>query len=63
VGKRREDGWVEIKVDMREEIKAKIWSKDEHQRFLEGIKIHGKNWKQVAEVVGTRNIASTTSHA
>lgn len=30
------------------------WTKDEHFRFLEALKIHGKEWKKVQEHVCTR---------
>ena len=39
------------------------WTKEEHQKFIEGLKKFGKNWKQVEEHVGTRNGAQIRSHA
>lgn len=39
------------------------WTKEEHQRFVEAIKAHGKNWKKVEEFVGTRSGAQIRSHA
>jgi len=39
------------------------WTKEEHHRFVEGIKKFGKNWKQVEDFVGTRNGAQIRSHA
>jgi len=39
------------------------WTKEEHQRFVEAIKVHGKNWKKVEESVGTRTGAQIRSHA
>lgn len=40
------------------------WSKNEHERFLEGIKIHGtKRWVLVASHVRTRSTEQTRSHA
>jgi SHAQKYF class myb-like DNA-binding protein len=39
------------------------WTKEEHQRFIEGIKKYGKNWKQVEDYVGTRSGAQIRSHA
>lgn len=39
------------------------WTREEHQRFVEAIKIHGKNWKKVEEFVGTRTGAQIRSHA
>lgn len=39
------------------------WTKEEHQKFIEGLKLFGKNWKQVEEHIGTRNGAQIRSHA
>jgi SHAQKYF class myb-like DNA-binding protein len=39
------------------------WTKEEHQSFVEAIKVHGKNWKKVEEYVGTRSGAQIRSHA
>ena len=39
------------------------WTKDEHRRFLEGLKLYGKTWKKVQEYVGTRTAAQIRSHA
>ena len=39
------------------------WTKSEHQKFVEGLKIFGKNWKKVQEFVGTRNGTQIRSHA
>ena len=39
------------------------WTKDEHFRFLESLKIHGKEWKKVQEHVCTRTSTQARSHA
>lgn len=39
------------------------WTKDEHERFVEGLKRHGKQWKKVAAYVGTRTVTQTKTHA
>eukprot|EP01016_Furgasonia_blochmanni_P001872 TRINITY_DN1073_c0_g1_i2.p1 TRINITY_DN1073_c0_g1~~TRINITY_DN1073_c0_g1_i2.p1 ORF type:complete len:400 (+),score=76.02 TRINITY_DN1073_c0_g1_i2:64-1263(+) len=39
------------------------WTKEEHHRFMEGIKKFGKNWKKVEEYVETRSGAQIRSHA
>lgn len=39
------------------------WTKTEHQKFLEALKLYGKNWKQIQEYVGTRSATQARSHA
>jgi len=38
----------------KREMKRGRWIKEEHLRFLEGVKIHGRDWKNVEQGVGTR---------
>ncbi|OQS04433.1 hypothetical protein THRCLA_03330 [Thraustotheca clavata] len=45
------------------EVKGGRWTAQEHAAFLEGIKLYGKNWRRVAQVVGTRNAVQTRTHA
>ena len=39
------------------------WTPEEHQAFLEGLKIFGREWKKVAERIPTRTSAQIRSHA
>jgi SHAQKYF class myb-like DNA-binding protein len=39
------------------------WTNCEHQAFIEAIKLFGKNWKLVADHIGTRNSTQVRSHA
>ena len=39
------------------------WTKEEHTKFLEAIKIHGRDWKKVQDYVGTRTSTQARSHA
>lgn len=39
------------------------WSKEEHKKFLEAIKIYGRDWKKVEGYVGTRTSTQARSHA
>lgn len=66
-----------MKIDMRKLDKDSIqdynatstksssgrWTQEEHQRFVDGIKIYGKNWKKVEEYIKTRSGAQIRSHA
>ncbi|KAF1321870.1 Nlp2 protein, partial [Globisporangium splendens] len=39
------------------------WTSEEHAAFLEGIRLYGKDWRRVAQVVMTRSAVQTRTHA
>ena len=39
------------------------WTRQEHQRFLEGLQKFGKEWKKVAAYVKSRTVVQTRTHA
>lgn len=39
------------------------WTRKEHEAFLEGLNIHGREWKKVALKISTRTSAQIRSHA
>jgi SHAQKYF class myb-like DNA-binding protein len=39
------------------------WTDEEHKKFLEGLKLFGKNWNQIQRFIGTRSCPQTRSHA
>ena len=39
------------------------WSKEENDKFLEGIELFGINWKKVKKLIDTRTIIQVRSHA
>ena len=39
------------------------WSRSEHEAFLDGLKIYGREWKKVAKKIPTRTSAQIRSHA
>ena len=39
------------------------WTKDEHEAFLQGLQLYGKEWKKVAAKVKTRTVVQTRTHA
>ena len=39
------------------------WSKEEHEKFLEGIALYGINWKKIKILIGTRTPIQVRSHA
>eukprot|EP01035_Chromulina_nebulosa_P021908 gene21908-28363_t len=50
----------ELEIDS---AKTGRWTKAEHELFLQGIKIHNKQWKMVAKVVKTRTVVQVRTHA
>lgn len=53
--------------DQEEELSSSIrggrWTADEHERFLEGFRVHGHKWKRVQQVVRTRSVTQVRTHA
>lgn len=39
------------------------WTEEEHQKFLEGLKMFGKDWRSIEEYIGSRTCAQIRSHA
>lgn len=39
------------------------WTREEHEAFLEGLEIYGREWKKVAQRIPTRTSAQIRSHA
>lgn len=39
------------------------WSDGEHSVFLEGLEKHGKQWKTIASMIGTRSVVQVRTHA
>ena len=50
-------------ADGDEATKAGRWTDEEHAKFLEALKLYGKNWNKVHKHVGKRTSAQTRSHA
>lgn len=39
------------------------WTSEEHNIFLEGLKLHGKGWKAIAQMIKTRTVVQIRTHA
>jgi MYB-related transcription factor LHY len=38
------------------------WTPIEHNKFLEALRIHGKDWDRISKYVGTRTALNTKAH-
>jgi len=39
------------------------WSHEEHEKFLAGLQLYGREWRKVAALVKTRTVMQTRTHA
>jgi SHAQKYF class myb-like DNA-binding protein len=39
------------------------WTDEEHSVFLQGLEQHGKQWKMIATMIGTRTVVQVRTHA
>ena len=39
------------------------WTIDEHEAFVRGLSLYGREWKRVAQIIPTRTAAQVRSHA
>jgi SHAQKYF class myb-like DNA-binding protein len=61
MAEQQQDSIIEGPIEEHENIGR--WTVEEHQTFLEGYQIHGKNWKKVAGHVKTRSVVQVRTHA
>eukprot|EP00343_Euplotes_focardii_P009339 CAMPEP_0205824308 /NCGR_PEP_ID=MMETSP0206-20130828/20320_1 /ASSEMBLY_ACC=CAM_ASM_000279 /TAXON_ID=36767 /ORGANISM="Euplotes focardii, Strain TN1" /LENGTH=321 /DNA_ID=CAMNT_0053122309 /DNA_START=11 /DNA_END=976 /DNA_ORIENTATION=+ len=52
-----------FKCKVRDDQEVGRWKKSEHQDFLKGLSLYGKDWKKIEALIGTRNGAQIRSHA
>jgi SHAQKYF class myb-like DNA-binding protein len=52
-----------IKTSKKERENTGRWLDEEHQVFLEGLAKHGKQWKLIATMIGSRTVVQVRTHA
>ena len=55
--------FIKKKFSMENMFNKGIWTEEEHDKFLEGIIMFGKNWKKVKTFIKTRSLIQVRSHA
>lgn len=43
--------------------KAGRWTLDEHEKFLNGLTLYGKDWRAISKLIATRSITQVRTHA
>ena len=51
------------KVRIFTKVDTGRWRKDEHELFLKGLQLYGRDWKKIEVLVGTRTGPQIRSHA
>jgi len=60
----QEGGWLKVVEEPRGQPgQTGKWTKQEHDSFLEALRIYGKDWDRVQQAVGTRDRRNVVSHA
>lgn len=61
--KRRDDGVTKSNKTVGKGISTGRWTDSEHQAFLQGLQLYGREWKKVASHIPSRTSAQVRSHA
>ncbi len=56
-------GYNKRKLQEKEDTNEGRWTKEEHDKFLDGIVQYGTNWKKVKKLISTRTNIQVRSHA
>lgn len=52
-----------IKGNQEDSSRNGRWTKDEHDLFLKGLQMYGKDWKMITNIVKTRSLVQIRTHA
>ena len=51
------------KVNLIFPLRVGRWTQEEHDLFMQGLKIHRKQWKLIADLIKTRTVVQIRTHA
>ncbi|MED6143258.1 hypothetical protein PIB30_004763 [Stylosanthes scabra] len=57
------DGVLKVRKPYTIKKQRERWTDEEHKKFLEALKLHGRAWRRIEEHVGTKTAVQIRSHA
>ncbi|KAL1365432.1 hypothetical protein HN51_013460 [Arachis hypogaea] len=57
------DGALKVRKPYTIKKQRERWTDEEHKKFLEALKLHGRAWRRIEEHVGTKTAVQIRSHA
>lgn len=62
-GRDKADGDYQPKIRISTQTDRGRWKKEEHELFLKGLELYGRDWKNIEQLVGSRTGPQIRSHA
>jgi len=58
-----DDDYIEHVSELNDNVTQGRWKTEEHDLFLQGLNLYGKEWKKIAALVKTRTVVQIRTHA